>query len=129
MRVRPSLKRVALLRESRKSSAGSMNCLKGSQAGKEPAPRSTQEQLAAASEMPAEQRNAMVLGMVQRLAERLRSEGGDPEGWARLVRSYLELGKAQDAREAARDGRRAFAQEPEKLRRLNELLRDLGIEG
>jgi hypothetical protein len=45
------------------------------------------------------------------------------------VRSYLVLGKAQDAREAALDGRRAFAQEPEKLRQLNELLRDLGIEG
>jgi cytochrome c-type biogenesis protein CcmH len=97
--------------------------------GRSPAPRPTQEQVAAASDMPGEQRNAMVLGMVQRLSERLRREGGDPEGWARLVRSYLVLGKAEDARAAVLDGRREFAQEPEKLRRLNELLRDLGIEG
>lgn len=103
--------------------------LTGSQPANEPAPRPTQEQVAGASEMPVEQRNAMVFGMVQRLSERLRREGGDPEGWARLVRSYLVLGKPEDAREAARDGRRAFAQEPEKLRRLNELLRDLGVEG
>jgi cytochrome c-type biogenesis protein CcmH len=103
--------------------------LKGPQTRNESAARPTQEQVTAASEMPAEQRNDMVLGMVQRLSERLRREGGDPEGWARLVRSYLVLGKAQDAREAALDGRRAFAQEPEKLRQLNELLRDLGIEG
>jgi cytochrome c-type biogenesis protein CcmH len=103
--------------------------LKSSPSVSESTPRPTQEQVAAASEMPAEQRNAMVLGMVQRLSERLRREGGDPDGWAGLVRSYLVLGKAQDAREAALDGRRAFAQEPEKLRRLNELLRDLGIEG
>jgi cytochrome c-type biogenesis protein CcmH len=96
--------------------------------GRSPAPHPLQEQVGAATEMPAEQRN-MVLGMVQRLSERLRREGGDPEGWARLVRSYLVLGKEQDAREAALDGRRAFAQEPEKLRQLNQLLQDLGIEG
>ena len=96
--------------------------------GRSPPPHPSQEQVGAATEMPTEQRN-MVLGMVQRLSERLRREGGDPEGWARLVRSYLVLGKEQDAREAALDGRRAFAQEPEKLRQLNQLLQDLGIEG
>ena len=79
--------------------------------------------------VPAEQRDAMVLGMVQRLTERLHREGGDPESWARLARSYLVLGKAEDARAAAIDARQALAHEPEKLRRLNELLRELGIEG
>jgi cytochrome c-type biogenesis protein CcmH len=103
--------------------------LKGLATAKEPASGPTQEQLAAAGDMPAEQRNAMVLAMVQRLSERLHREGGDPESWARLARSYLVLGKTEDARAAAIDARQALAQEPEKLRRLNELLRELGIEG
>ena len=95
----------------------------------EPSPGPSQEQIAAATQIPAEQRDAMVLGMVERLSERLRREGGDPEGWARLVRSYLVLGKPQNAQAAALDGRRALGGDPEKLRRLNELLKDLGIEG
>jgi cytochrome c-type biogenesis protein CcmH len=89
----------------------------------------TQEQVAAASETPAEQRDAMVLGMVQRLSERLHREGGDPESWARLARSYLVMGKTEDARATAIDARQALAQEPEKLHRLNELLGELGIDG
>jgi len=89
----------------------------------------TQGQVAATTEMPAEQRDAMVLGMVQRLSERLHRDGGDPEAWARLVRSYNVLRKPEDARAAAIDARQALAHEPEKLRRLNELLRELGIEG
>src|SRR5205807_9432547 len=40
----------------------------------QPAP--TQEKIAAANDVPAEQRNAMVLGMVERLSERLHRDGG-----------------------------------------------------
>jgi cytochrome c-type biogenesis protein CcmH len=96
---------------------------------KERSPGPTQGQVAATTEMPAEQRDAMVLGMVQRLSERLHRDGGEPEAWARLVRSYNVLRKPEDARAAAIDARQALAHEPEKLRRLNELLRELGIEG
>jgi cytochrome c-type biogenesis protein CcmH len=94
-----------------------------------PSSRGAVDQIAGAAETSAEQGNAMVLGMVQRLSERLHREGGEPDAWARLVRSYLVLGKAQDAHAAALDGRRALAQEPGKLDRLNELLKELGIEG
>jgi cytochrome c-type biogenesis protein CcmH len=103
--------------------------VEGSGAAKQASSGPSEEQLAAAADLGPEQRNAMVLAMVERLAERLRRDGSDVEGWVRLVRSYLVLGKAQNARAAAVDGRRALAGEPEKLRRFDELLRGLGVEG
>ena len=48
--------------------------------------------VAAAGEMSPEQREAMVRGMVSRLAERLKQDGGDVEGWLRLLRAYMVLG-------------------------------------
>jgi cytochrome c-type biogenesis protein CcmH len=107
----------------------SRSVVSGPASGSSSQPAPTQEQIAAASNVPAEQRNAMVLGMVERLSERLHRDGGDPEGWVRLVRSYLVLGEPEAAQAAAFDGRRALGGDPEKLRRLNELLKDLGIEG
>ena len=34
----------------------------------------------------------MVRGMVARLAERLKQDGNDVEGWLRLLRAYMVLG-------------------------------------
>ena len=36
----------------------------------------------------------MVRGMVERLAERLKRDGSDVEGWLRLVRAYTVMGIA-----------------------------------
>ena len=71
----------------------------------------------------------MVQGMVARLAERLKTEGSDVEGWLRLLRSYMVLGDREKALAAAADARRALASEPDKLRRVNELIKGLGLEG
>jgi cytochrome c-type biogenesis protein CcmH len=87
------------------------------------------EDMAAASDLSSEQRNAMVRGMVERLAERLRKDGSDIEGWLRLVRSYVVLGDRDNARSAADEARRALAGQPEKVRRLDELAKGLGLEG
>ena len=64
------------------------------------------------SDLSAEQRNVMIRGMVERLAERLDRDGSDVEGWLRLVRSYMVLGErdkalAAVARCAARARRRS----------------------
>ena len=40
--------------------------------------------------------------MVSRLAARLKDEPDDVEGWLRLIRSYVVLGRADAAAEAAR---------------------------
>ena len=54
--------------------------------------------------MSPEDRQAMIRGMVERLAARLAEKPDDPEGWARLARAYDVLGeteKAQAARQRA----------------------------
>ena len=66
--------------------------------------------------MSPEQRNTMVRGMVARLAERLKQDGTDVEGWLRLLRAYMVLGDKEQARAAAADARRALASDPDKLR-------------
>jgi cytochrome c-type biogenesis protein CcmH len=99
-------------------------------AARNPASGPSEEQIAAVSDLSADQRNVMVRGMVERLSQRLHDEdGSDVEGWMRLVRSYLVLGEPDKARAAALDARRALASDPTKLRRLNDLVRGLGIEG
>jgi cytochrome c-type biogenesis protein CcmH len=87
------------------------------------------EQVAAASELSADQRSAMVRSMVERLAQRLRKDGSDVEGWLQLVRSYVVLGDRDNARSAADEARRALADQPDNVRRLDELAKGLGLEG
>lgn len=89
----------------------------------------SEEQVAASSELSPEQRKLMIQGMVDRLAERLNRDSSDIEGWLRLVRSYMVLGQADKARAAAADARRALAGDPNKLRRLDDLVKGLGLEG
>jgi cytochrome c-type biogenesis protein CcmH len=89
----------------------------------------TKEQIAASSDLSPDQRNTMVRGMVARLADRLQNDGSDVEGWMRLVRSYMVLGEPDKARAAVGDARRALAGDAAKLRRLDELVKELKLEG
>jgi cytochrome c-type biogenesis protein CcmH len=93
------------------------------------APGPSAEDVAAASQLAPEQQIAMVQTMVTRLAERLHQDGSDIEGWLRLVRSYMVLGNRDKALAAVGDARRALASEPEKLRKIDELVKGLGLEG
>jgi cytochrome c-type biogenesis protein CcmH len=61
----------------------------------------TTQDLAAAQSMSPEERQAMIRGMVDRLAARLEQQPDDKEGWARLARAYDVLGETDKA-EAAR---------------------------
>lgn len=56
-----------------------------------------------------------IRGMVQRLADRLKTKGDDPEGWSNLVRSYRVLGEPARADQAIADARKALAATPDKL--------------
>ena len=89
----------------------------------------TEEQVAAAKDLPPDQRIAMIKGMVERLAERLGKDGSDIEGWLRLVRSYMVLGERERALAAAGDARRALAARADKLKRIDELVKGLGLDG
>jgi cytochrome c-type biogenesis protein CcmH len=74
-------------------------------------------------------RNAMVRGMVERLATRLKQNGDDVEGWLRLVRAYLVMGERDKAKGASTDARQAVARDAGRLRQLNEGLKTLGLDG
>ena len=93
------------------------------------APGPSADEMEAAAQMSPEDRAAMVRGMVQRLAERLKSDGSDLDGWVRLVRAYLVLGERDKAQSAAGEARRALGQDADKLRRLDEVVKGLGLEG
>src|SRR5262252_6747449 len=87
------------------------------------------EDVAAAGTMSEKDRDEMVRGMVARLANRLRENGSDVEGWQRLLRAYVVLGERDKAHEAAADAKRALASDPDKLRKIEEMLKSLGLEG
>ncbi len=87
------------------------------------------EDVAAVANLGPEQRSVMIRGMVERLAARLRQDGSDIEGWLRLVRSYVVMGDRDNARNAADEARRAVANDPDKVRKVDELAKGLGLEG
>ncbi|TWB18748.1 cytochrome c-type biogenesis protein CcmH [Nitrospirillum amazonense] len=69
-------------------------------------PGPTADDMAAASTMSSGDRNAMIQGMVQRLADRLKTQPEDAEGWSRLARAYRVLGQNDKAAEAEANAKR-----------------------
>ena len=65
-----------------------------------PAPGPTREQMAAARNMSAEDRQAMIRNMVDGLAEKLKDNPDDVAGWLRLGRARGVLGDRATAKEA-----------------------------
>jgi cytochrome c-type biogenesis protein CcmH len=95
----------------------------------QPASGPSAEDIAASDQMKPEDRNAMVRGMVDRLAERLKRDGSDLEGWLRLMRAYMVLGERDRALSTLADARRALGHDTDKLHRLDELVKELKLEG
>lgn len=85
----------------------------------------TTEDVDAAASMSPEDRQAMVEGMVQRLDESLRENGGDIDGWKRLVRSYMILNRRDDALDALKRGVEAL--DGEKRAELTGFAAELGL--
>jgi cytochrome c-type biogenesis protein CcmH len=90
-------------------------------------PGPTPEQLAAASSIPPGQQDAMVQGMVERLANRLKQNPRDAEGWIRLMRSRMVLGETDAAKAALRSGLAAFAGDGATQSRLRSAAAELGV--
>jgi cytochrome c-type biogenesis protein CcmH len=92
-------------------------------------PALSEQTMAAAKEMNEGDRSAMIRGMVERLASRLKENGDDVEGWLKLVRAYSVLGDHDKAKTAVIEARQAVANDAERLRQLNEGLKTLGFDG
>jgi cytochrome c-type biogenesis protein CcmH len=82
---------------------------------------------AAVEAMTPAERQAFIARMVTGLAERLKADGKDLEGWQRLVRAYKVMGKVDAAVAALADARRNFVDDPKALGQLDNLARSLGL--
>ena len=85
--------------------------------------------VAAAAEMSGDDRDAMVRGMVDGLAARLKDQPDDLEGWLMLIRSYAVLQDAEAARSALHEAKRTFQDRPGGLRQITQLADSLGVAG
>jgi cytochrome c-type biogenesis protein CcmH len=90
-------------------------------------PGPTAEQLAAASSIPPKQQSEMVKGMVDRLANRLKQNPQDADGWMRLMRARMVLGETEAARQAYRSGLAAFQKDPAAKAKLDRAAQELGV--
>jgi len=93
--------------------------------GSEPGPGA--EDVAAAASLSAEERGAMIEGMVDGLAARLADAPDDLDGWLRLARAYVVLGRQADARAALDSARDAFTGRDDPLARIEAAARELGL--
>ena len=82
------------------------------------------EQMRAASGLPAGQQEAMIAGMVEGLAAKLKANPKNVEGWIMLMRSYTTLGRSSDAGVAYRS---AIAANPDAKAQLGEAAKTLGV--
>lgn len=88
-------------------------------------PGPTAADIEAAGEMSASDRMAMIESMVQGLNERLATEGGPPEDWARLIRAYGVLGRQEAAAAIWEEAQSVF--EPSQLVPVLQAARDAGV--
>ena len=87
----------------------------------------TPEDIKAAQNMPAQDRQAMINGMVNRLATRLKNNPDDAEGWLRLIRSRTVLQQNAQAKADLMSALKAFEGKPEIQSRLRTEARKLGV--
>ncbi len=92
-----------------------------------PAAGPTAADIAAASKLDSAQRTQMIAQMVDGLAQRLKSDGGDLPGWLRLVRAYTVLDRREEARAALAEARRNFTGNADALAQLSALATTLGL--
>ncbi|TPI32516.1 c-type cytochrome biogenesis protein CcmI [Mesorhizobium sp. B3-2-1] len=81
----------------------------------------------AASSMSPQDREAMINTMVAGLDDKLRQNPHDPEGWMRLVRSYVVLGKTDQARDALGRAIAVFGADSDEARKFTAFAASLGL--
>jgi cytochrome c-type biogenesis protein CcmH len=87
----------------------------------------TAEDIENAKQLSSEDQQAMVRGMVDRLASRLESSPNDVDGWIMLIRSHIALNEQDKARAALERANEAFSAEPETQKRIAEAAQVMGV--
>ncbi len=83
--------------------------------------------IANAANMSAEDRAAMINGMVAGLAERLASEGGPASDWARLIAAYGALGDTDNARMIWVEAQEVFGPNADAMATLRDAAQTAGL--
>lgn len=83
--------------------------------------------VAAAADMTAEDRHAMIRGMVEGLANRLAEDGGPAEDWARLISALGVLGETDRAGAIYAEARETFGSSPADLALIEDAAEQAGI--
>lgn len=87
----------------------------------------SQDDMAAAAELTPEERQEMIQGMVDQLSDRLATEGGSPEEWARLIAALGVLGQAQRAIDIRDEAMTVFADDAAALQIIDAAALQAGI--
>ncbi len=87
----------------------------------------TRDDVAAAADLSPAERMEMVRGMVDRLSDRLATEGGTAQEWARLISSLGVLGERGRANRIWTEAREVFADDPNGLQLIRQAAQDAEI--
>jgi cytochrome c-type biogenesis protein CcmH len=90
-------------------------------------PGPTAADVESAQQLKPEDQQAMVSGMVDRLASRLEASPKDADGWIMLMRSRMVMKDAEKARAALEKAKTVFADDPETQQRIVQAAQSLGI--
>ncbi|MDM8165262.1 c-type cytochrome biogenesis protein CcmI [Roseovarius sp.] len=93
----------------------------------EEAPGPSAEDVEAAGELSDADRGEMIRGMVTRLSERLASEGGTAQEWARLIGAHGVLGETEQARAIWQEAQQVFEGREAELEILRAAAREAGV--
>lgn len=82
----------------------------------------------AAQNMAPEDRDAMVEGMVAKLADRLATEGGPPQDWARLISALMVIGDEDAARTVLAESETVFGGDVQAVQIIRRAASEAGLE-
>lgn len=85
--------------------------------------------LAAAEDLSPEDRARMIQDMVDRLQQRLATQGGSPEEWARLIAALAMLDQRDQATAILTEARQRFGSAPDALAPIERAATDAGLDG
>jgi cytochrome c-type biogenesis protein CcmH len=91
------------------------------------APEISQQDVATVSAMPADDQQAMIQSMVDRLSEKLSKSPHDADGWVRLIRSRMVLNQPDLARAALHSALTEFASDAATSGQISDSARQLGV--
>ncbi len=87
----------------------------------------SEEDISAADEMSPEDRQAMIVSMVDGLDERLKSEGGPVGQWLRLINAQMVLNRKDAAQDAVDRALSAFSEDPTATAQIVSTAREAGL--